>query len=335
MAYQTGAASSTTDVLQKLVTWLVSLGWHQDRSAVEGSGWTASLDLHGNFVHLRACENESSGIWNALGSGAGYQLGMYMSSAFNGSNAFKDQPTGAPISSGHSYAVGVAAHLSVGPFSNYYFFADGTADNIVVVIEKTPGLYVYVGWGASLLKSGAFTGGQYFFGSCGGYFGSDTFVGANVPGYTSTSDCPGTNQDGIGAAMAFVRADVDSFTGQWLAVNSGAVTGGDQGYTGKNADTSVKGLASAMRTNFPVYAYRNASDVFQYMQTSQQDARANLLPVFLWAQRDGTATGFSLLGSIPNVFCSNAVGNGYSNADEYVLGGTTYKLFPNFAVVKQ
>jgi hypothetical protein len=29
------------------------------------------------------------------------------------------------------------------------------------------------------------------------------------------------------------------------------------------------------------------------------------------------------------------VGNGFSNASEYVLGPTTYKMFPNFAVVKQ
>lgn len=334
MAYQTGAASSTTDLLQKLVTWLVSLGWHQDRSAVEGSGWTASLDLHGNFVHLRACENESSGIWNAMFGVASYQLAMYMSSAFNGSNAFKDQPTGAPISNGNSYAVGVAAHLSVGPFSNYYFFADSTADNIVVVIEKTPGLYVHVGWGASLQKSGAFTGGQYFFGSSGGYYGSYTFAGANVSGYTSSSDCPGTNLDSIGSAPAFVRANVDAFTGKWLGVCN-LSSGGDLGYTGKNAETSVRGQANAMKSNFPVFADQTAAYRFQYMQTSQLDARANLLPVFLWANRDGTATGFSLLGSIPNVFCSNAVGHGYSNADEYVLGGTTYKLFPNFAVVKQ
>ena len=72
MSYQTGSASSSTDVVKQLVTWLVSLGWTQDRSAVEGAGWTASLHHNGNFVHLRAVENESGVPWNAGFAAAHY-----------------------------------------------------------------------------------------------------------------------------------------------------------------------------------------------------------------------------------------------------------------------
>jgi hypothetical protein len=53
----------------------------------------------------------------------------------------------------------------------------------------------------------------------------------------------------------------------------------------------------------------------------------------MFAQRDSGAV--SLLGWIPNIFWSNGVGVGFSNASEYVLGTTTYKMFPNFAIVKQ
>jgi hypothetical protein len=333
MAYQTGSASSSTDLVQKLVTWLVGLGWNQDRSAVEGSGWTATLDKSGNFVNLRAVENESAVPWHVNVGFAHYGVHMYLSTAFNSGQPFNNQATGAPIGSS-TFPIGVGMQLSAGPFSNYYFFADATADNIVVVVEKTPGLFLHLGWGLSFIKAGAITGGPYFFGSTSGYYTSDTGLGPNAPGFTSTSDCPFVSIDGIGAGgPGFVRADVDSWTGKWIGIYQS--TGPDQGFTGKAGSSSVQASVGSTPPNFPVYANSSSLQQFQFMQTSQADGRANLLPILLWALRDGTATGFSLLGTPPNVFSSNAVGNGFSNAEEYVIGSTTYKLFPHFAVVKQ
>jgi hypothetical protein len=332
MSYQAGSATSSTDLVQQLVTWLVSLGWTQNRSAVEGSGWTASLHNNGNYVHLRAAENESS-IWNANFVAAHYGVHMYLGTGFNSGQPFNNQTAGAPIGSS-TFPIGVGMHLSAGPFSNYYFFADSTADNVVVVVEKTPGLYVHMGWGLSLQKAGSYTGGPYFFGASSGYYTPVGSASANTPGYTSSSDCPFVNQDQIAGGCGFVRADVDSWTGKWVGIFN-ATSGADQGFTGKQGDSSVRGTNRTMKTNFPVYAYSLLNTHFQYEQTSEQDGRANLLPIILWALRDGTTTGFSMLGTAPNIFSTNAVGNGFSNADEYVLGATTYKLFPGFAVVKQ
>lgn len=333
MSYQTGSASSSTDLLQKLVTWLVGIGWTQDRSAVEGTGWTASLHKSANYVHMRAVENEGTIPWHSNFGSPHYGVHMYLGTAFNSGQPFNNQTAGAPIGSS-TFPIGVGMQLSAGPFSNYFFFSDSAGDNIVVVVEKTPGLYVHIGWGLSVLKAGSFTGGPYFFGSSSGYYASDTSVGPNTPGYTSSSDCPFVNQDAIGGGPGFVRADVDSWTGKWIGIFN-ATSGADQGFTGKEGDSSVRGDSTNMKNNFPVYAVNLSVNQFQYGQTSQQDGRANLLPIIVWALRDSTATGFSILGTIPNIFSTNAVGNGFSNADEYVLGGTTYKLFPKFAVVKQ
>jgi hypothetical protein len=335
MSYQNGSATSATDLLQQLVTWLVSLGWTQDRSAIEGFGWTASLHHNANYVHLRAVMNESGVPWHANSGGTHYGLHMYLGTAFNSGQPFNNQIAGAPIGS-TTFPIGVGMQLSVGPFSNYYFFADSTADNIVVVVEKTPGLYLHIGWGLSIQKAGSFTGGPYFFGSSSGYYTS-VALGANIPGYTITSDCPFVSLDGSGSGgPGFVRADVDSWVGKWIGIFN-ATSGADQGFTGKEGNSSVCGRANtSMKTNFPVYATDFFSNIqFQSEQTSQQDGRANLLPIIVWVLRDGTTTGFSMLGTIPNIFSTNAVGNGFSNAQEYVLGATTYKLFPNFAVVKQ
>lgn len=333
MAYQTGSASSSTDLVQKLVTWLVSLGWTQDRSAAEGStGWTASLHKSANYVHLRAAELESS-IWHANFGAAHYGVHMYLGTGFNSGQPFNNQTTDAPIGSS-TFPIGVGMQLTAGPFSNYYFFADSAADNIVVVVEKTPGLFVHIGWGLSLLKAGSYAGGPYFFGSSSGYYTSDTTSTPNIPGYTSSSDCPFVNKDQFGGGPGFVRADVDSWTGKWIGIY-GATTGADLGFTGKEGGSSVHCTGASMPGNYPVYAYTASTTQFQYEQTSEQDGRANLLPLILWALRDGTTTGFSMLGTAPNIFSTNGVGSGFSNADEYVLGATTYKMFPRFAIVKQ
>lgn len=334
MSYQTGAASSSTDVLQKLITWLVSIGWTQDRSAAEGSGWTISAHKSGNYAHLRACENENT-PWSRGFGGPTYGLNLYLGTGFNGSNLWNNQ-AGAPLNSVGG-PMGVGAFLSAGPFSNYYFFADSSGDNIVVVIEKTPGLFVHLGWGLSINKQGTFTGGPYFFGSSCSYYTSYTAAPANTPGFSASSDCPGPTADQIGGACAFVRADVDSFTGNWIGIFTGGtgLTASDFGYTGKLGSSSVHAKQQAMQPSIPCYAVNDAPLQFQFQQVSAQDSRANLLPVLLWVERDGTTTGFSPLGDLPNVFCTDAVGNGFSNAEEYVIGSTTYKLFPNFAVVKQ
>jgi hypothetical protein len=332
MSYQTGSASSSTDLLQKLVTWLVSIGWTQDRSAVEGTGWTASLHHNGNYAHLRAVENETV-TWQSSYGQAHYGLLLYLGTGYNSGQPWNNQSAGAPLGAS-SNPIGAGMRLSAGPFSNYYFFSDSAADNVVIVVEKTPGLYVHIGWGLSIQKAGAITGGAYFFGSSSSYYTSYGYAGANTPGYTSSSDCPCVNRDQIGGGCGFVRADIDSWTGKWVGIYN-ATSGADQGFTGKEGDSSVMGTNTSMKSNYPTYAIANVSYNFQFEQTSQQDGRANLLPILLWALRDGTTTGFSLLGSVPFVFSTNAIGNGFSNADEYVLGATTYKLFPNFAVVKQ
>src|SRR5579871_838079 len=336
MPYQSGSATGPVDLLQQLATWLNSVGWTQDRSATEGSGWTYSGHLGGNYVHLRATVNET-GPWQSSVGSSNYGLHMYMGTGFSSGNVWNAQTTGAPIANGFSNPIGVGVLLSAGPFSNYYFFSDSTGDNIVVVVEKTPGLYVHLCWGTSLIKSGTFTGGPYFTGSASGYYASYPSAGAHIPGFTSSSDCPFAAGDQIGGGCGFVRADVDSWTGKWISIWQDP-SGANQGDTGRRGDpmTPTSNIF-ANPTSFPHYKglAGNQSYDFHNLQTSVLDGRANLLPLYLWALRDGTTSGYSLLGRPPFIFFSNAVGNGFTAASEYTIGGTTYKLFPNFAVVKQ
>jgi hypothetical protein len=332
MSFQSGSATDPTDLLQQLATWLVSIGWTQDRNASEGSGWTFSGHKSGNYVHLRSTMNESA-IWQHDFGSAYYGLNLYLGTGFSSGSAWNAQ-AGAPLGS-TSNPIGVGMHLSAGPFSNYYFFSDAAHDNIVVVVEKTPGLYLHLGWGLSLLKAGTWTGGPYFFGSTSSYYVSYGSAGAGTPGFTTTSDCPFAHIDAIAGGCCFVRADVDSFTGKWIGL-CGNNTGPDQGYTGKRGDPSTPstGSGSAAQSIIEYQQSAGATD-FSQCTTSALDGRANLIPLLLWALRDGTTTGFSLLGTPPFIFYSNGVGHGFANAEEYTIGPTTYKMFPNFAIVKQ
>lgn len=330
MSYSNGTATSSTDLLQQLVTFLVAAGWTQDMSQAEGSGWRAHLHLGSDYVHLRAAENE--GVFQQSNGTTGYGLNLYMGTGFNSGQPWNNQTTGAPIGSGAAYPVGANAYLSAGPFTNYYFMTDSGGNNVVVVIERTPGVFMFVGWGTSLVKAGAFTGGQYFYGSSGGGWSGHALPGGSVAGYTTTSDCPGCLSDSEGQVCTYVRADVDSFTSKWISI-SPSVTN-TQGYTGKVGSSSVKKPGFGANTEFPFYAITDGTTDFQSSQSSLQDGRANLLPVLLWVNRDGASSAYSLLGSLPMAFKANGVGNGFSNASEYAIGSDTYKMFPNFAILK-
>src|SRR6266403_1019443 len=339
MAFENSTATDPKDLLQKLVTFLVAHGWTSDRSASEGAGgWTASLHKGGVYAHFRAHLGEATQFLNSVPD-VGYSIALYLGSGFSGGAGWNGQLTGAPIqSSDAASARGVTMTLTAAAIPNYYFFTDATNDNVVVVVQKTGGVYAYLGFGTSLTKIGTWTGGPYFFGSSSGYYGHTTFGASNVPGHDLTSPCMGTAGDSFGGCCTFVRAAFDAFDG-WVTVGADALAATSAiGYCGKIGASSVGGLSGSntLRDRIPTYienANWSAPGEFQTSLTSSLDGRANLLPCLLWAERDGSGPGFSPLGSIPNCFVCSGVGQGFSPASDYVIGADTYKLFPYFAVL--
>jgi hypothetical protein len=223
--------------------------------------------------------------------------------------------------------------LTAAAIPNYWFFTDTAGDNVVVVVENSSGIFNHLGFGVSLSKVGAYTGGAYFFGV---WDGCNCHQATGQPGDASTitANCPGCTNDPYAGATWFVRADVDSFVGKWIC---GSDTTTDQnGYTGKNGAGPVGGLFTVQHTQFPSYyeTYGEPGD-FQAEQVSAIDGRANLLPIPFYVQRDGVGAGYSMLGSLPLVFVCSGVGQGYSPGSTYVLGATTYTVFPMFSVITE
>jgi hypothetical protein len=340
MAFENSSASGPVDLLQKLNTFLVANGWSSDSSVADGVGWRTHVHKGSQYVHMRAQVNEKSQFKdndNALG----YSIVLYLGTAYAGGNAWNDQQTGAPLESATpTTPVGVGMRLQSGAIPNYFFFTDTTNAHVVVVVEHLSGIFSHLGWGSSLAKIGTWTGGDYFFATWDGYHVHNTngFAG---DGFSHTASCPFVGCDPFGNTAAFIRADVDAFTGSWLSLSDN--TQDNLGYCGKIASSPILGnsadgnSAATAHTHFPTYAQSNnpaPPGSFQYHQTSAQDGRANLLPVLIYAQRDGSGPGYSPLGTVPTIFCTSAVGQGFSPASDYLIGADTYTMFPNFAVKK-
>jgi len=345
MAFENSSASSPVDLLQKLNTFLSANGWTSDASAADGLGWRVHMHKGAQYVHMRANINEFPPFKDTHNVN-GYSITLYLGTAFLSGNAWNDQQAGAPASAADAtHPIGAGMRLQAGAIPNYYFFTDATNAHVVVVVECVSGIFTHMGWGSSLSKIGTWTGGDYFWGALDGYFIHDPMT-ANTyaaDAATVTAGCPFTPGDTFGGAASFVRADVDSFTGKWISI--GDVLTGGQGYTGKIGSSPILGFALPLgggltipteHSQFPCYAQgpNGPPGSFQHNQVSAQDGRANLLACLLYVQRDGSGPGYSPLGTVPTIFVTSAVGQGFSPASDYVIGADTYTMFPYFAVKK-
>src|SRR5438477_3589060 len=128
-SYQTGTASSPSNLLQTLATWLTAQGWTVNQSATDASGWRLHVSKNSYFMNLRAAMNET--IWNTQNR-AGYGIGLYGGTGYSGAAAWNAQ-AGAPNASGGAIVVGASMNLNSGAIVAYHFLDDGN-DHITVVV---------------------------------------------------------------------------------------------------------------------------------------------------------------------------------------------------------
>lgn len=331
-SYHTGTASGPKDLLQGIVTWLVSQGWTQDMSQADTSGeeWRAHLHKGGVYVNMRS--TAATAIFPSVGpASAAPGIGIYCGSGHDAGQAWSLQP-GRPLGSGQTYTVGSFMRLPAGAIVGWRGFDDG-ADNIIVVVERTGGIFSHLGFGLSLTKAGAWTGGAYFYAALAArYGGTDDIAGAagaNAAcpfGVVQKEGYPNSWQD-YGYA-GFVRADVDSHTGGWVGFSNDNTYVPD-GYTGLYGGSGIDLFPNAGGSfdwSFPTYAGMSI------LLVSEMHQQAVLLPIHLYVKRD--AGGFSLLGTLPSVYLSGAVGHGFLAASVYTVGALDFMLFPHFAVLK-
>jgi hypothetical protein len=132
--YETGIASSPSDVVDKLAAFAVA------------NGWTVNSPLSGKvFVKDDVYVGVSSDSDEVFARGAlGYDAGL----------AWNAQPN-------HS-GLTVALNLTVGPYTSYHFFAgdEEGCPYLNAIIEFTAGRFRHLAFG-KLIKRGNYTGGTY------------------------------------------------------------------------------------------------------------------------------------------------------------------------------
>jgi hypothetical protein len=329
MAYQTGTATSPIDLLQKLVTWLQGLGWTINMSQAEGTGWRAHLLKGSIYVNLRAAVNEriSGDVYNnTLGTG----IAVNISTGYSAAASWREQP-GGPVYAGGAIGYSSSMKLPVSNITAYHLFSDAS-DNINVIVESSPTVFCYIGWG-TLIKIGGWTGGAYCFGDHGTW---NQFCNTLTEGWTVPAACPFMNGDFGGYACAWIKADIDTYTGKWLALSP------DTTYY-RGATSLTKFARSPLYTNSTVHhiptgqipAYAHSSNFiysFQVRQFSQFNSQVMFLPIHIYVDRD--AGGCSLLGRVPNIYACQATDHGIPAASILQIGSDNYMVFPNFAVKK-
>jgi hypothetical protein len=313
MSYQTGTITSPTDLLQKLATWVTSVGWTVDSSVADGTGWRLHIHKGGVYVNFKSAISSSSASEQfdnyAYTPFSGVEL--YVGTGYNGANNWKTQP-GGPIVNGGSYTLGVGSPMPPGSSVAYHFFSDETDDNFIIVMERTANIFTHFGWGTGVVKFGVWTGGPYFFGAFNGRHVGYTYTDTS-PGRLYSVACPFVMDD----MQGYVRADVDAFTSKWIGCNQHTVTGYG-GYTGKNGNANI---STAARTTAV-----NASGFHVRRITSSLSGQSLLVSIYLSADRD--AGGFSYLGRVPNIFLTNACAMGFTPSSIYTWGGDEYMVFP-------
>lgn len=337
-AYQTGTASSPSNLLQSLVTWLTAQGWTVDASAAEGAGWRAHLHKGGLYVSLRAAMNET--IWsNEITSQVGYGIGLYLGTGYSGAAAWDAQAGGpdtlVPLTGGKK--VGCGINLFSGAIAAYHFFDDGL-DNIAVIVEKSPGLFVNMGWGTTLTKVGFSSDYPYFYAS--------TPAKYNV---TAQANWPAGNFAGLGtnavapmahsfyestyievSATAFWKVDAAIYGPQWIS-NAYDPAGNDKrtGWTGRTGRCALNYAGINLDDGkFPNYTKLINTRVHQTAYVG-----ALLLPLYVFTLTDPGAR-FVTCGYAPSVFYSMAFANGFPAGSIWQVGGVDYMVFPYLAVKK-
>lgn len=296
--FKTGTATGPTQLIDQVVAELIAAGWTNAHTAADGTGFRYHLAKNSLYANLRTAGAEAGVFYNISGQFSGVALNV--STGFSAASAWREQ-AGAASDTAQAGKQAACIVIPPGTALSWWLITDD-ADNVVLVTQSPGAIIQYLGWGPSIAKATAFTGGAYFFATHRA--GPWTAVDAN---YRPTQNIYST----------YVRADVDTFTGRWVC--NGNTDTYSVNSTGWNCTTTSQDNASV-----PNYATLRSRLV------SKLTGQANLLPIRMYAARAGG--GWSLLGDIPTMFECGAVGNGFGQGTLYTIGADKYVLFNGFAV---
>lgn len=322
MAYITGTATSTIDLLDTLQTFLETNGWTTYHAGPDGSGKRLHMVKGDIRVNLRAAKQEK--IWPDMrDSGVErYGIGLNCSTGFDNEADWHSQP-GAPTDI-MNRVVGVGIPLHGDRIPKYVINYLTSPDAVFLSCEMQEGQWVHLAFGA-LRKIGNWPGGTFFSASRNHYY---MYAKA---GFT---DIDTENQRLFSQetySNTYVRADIDAFDRMWLSAGE-RTNAVETGYTGKPIVGALKKLSglgySASVPNYALLQCASASDDGRTANTL--NCLTINLPLYIYALRDPNAMNeYSLIGYIPHAYYANLkylAPGGIYEIDH--IGGDQYSVFP-------
>lgn len=202
MSYETGIATDPDDLLDKLRIFLLAEGWtvngwtadnytnYTEPGMLAGNGYRlhvqkAAADGTQMYFNFRSCIRNTPLAYclgdftpNADGRYDGEVTGISIngSTGYSGAGRWSEEP--GACQENNQYISAVATRLPTSGIPAYYFFT--IDETVVVVIEIASNEFQWLVFG-QLVKSSAYTGGQFFTGSNYGYAPEKCYFNAAEP----------------------------------------------------------------------------------------------------------------------------------------------------------
>ncbi len=294
--YETGTASSATDLLDKLRIFATANGWTQNFFGARTTGSGQALQLTKGSMAATFIADTAAGT----SADPGTYLGAYQHATYNAGNGTESQAD----ASLKCYTNGMS-----GPYSAYHFVsgAESGSDYLYVVVEVSAGTYKHVGVG-KLVGLGALTTGAFAFACRWSY--SSSQVDDLLSTHHSWPFDHGENNNRAGAGTQ-VRADCDGIVPRWYDFNGGLSYGNRGGGGVRVVGNNLGNLRGT------VYgpAVPGASAL---------TGRAVLTPCLVYGERGSNLA--SMLGFPPGIRWAKL--DYLTPGDILTLGADQWKVFP-------
>lgn len=304
MAYETGSASSPSDLLDKLRAFLLANGWTINSFVTIGSGKRLHIQKGACYFNFRSYHGENTtptNDLNAQSTTAFWGIGGYPSDGYSGASNWNAQP-GYPLYS--SYCRGGYANQLSSAIPTYHFFTYPEITEVHVVIEFVTGKFQHINFGDLLKYNGSAPGGRW--------------ISMPTPYDTALPNQYGYEYSaGAGSMVPFRGAYYHG------SPNSGSsiIRVNIDNHDGWASEASLSNLSFSPIAAVGPHYYN--SDI-ETATTSPYSWQTQLLPYSIGIVRSNA--NVSPFGEIKHLRELNITN--YMEGEEIVLGPDTWKIFP-------
>ena len=314
MAYETGIASTVTDILDKLRLFAAGNGWVINRWVSAGNGYELCLSKENCYFNLRAYSNELFKFRGQDVSSVRWGIAINGSDSYSESSAWDQQP-GRPVHPTSNYTISsyLPLVLGTGPFPSYHLFE--TDNCIYLELEVRTDTFQRLGFGRLTPFNAATIGSPFFYATSGS---------AEVTNATNNYSWLGADVDDTNYSqeeVPFRGADINTSSSRCASFVR-TKTASLDAWASSGGRISTIGLTRILCQGGGVL-----DKILYTFGPNPVDAVSVMCPNIVGVSDDDTY--LIPVGYLPNL--QFTLMTNYSAKEEFLLGQDRWKLFPWFA----